>query len=216
MVGIEKRHLRFGVPGLQDASLTAMQGTLSESNFGELERLVREILEHRSAKSRGLRHPFYRLREEAWLESLLRRDIRALDATLDPRFVYSQIPAWRGEQRSVIDLLAVDHEGRLAVVEIKAGDDAQLPMQGLDYWVCVEQARLRGEFQRRGLFPGVKIADLPPRLYLVAPRLRFHRTFAVVAASLSEEIEAYQIGINQNWQNWRVGVQVRTRERINV
>ncbi|MGH9843484.1 MAG: hypothetical protein ACREEM_32500 [Blastocatellia bacterium] len=209
----EKRQVRFGVPGCQDEGLPAMQGTLTESNFGELERLVREIVRCRSAKSDLPRHPFYRLREEAWLESLLRRDIRVLDAALDARFVYSQIPTWRGEQRSVIDLLGMDHEGRLAVIEIKASEDAQLPMQGLDYWVCVEQARLRGEFQRRGLFPGVKIADRAPLLYLVAPRLRFHRTFATVAAGLSGEIEAYQIGINQNW---RAGVQIRTRERVNA
>ncbi len=209
----ERRQVRFGVPGLHDESPLAMQGTLAESNFGELERLVREIVRQRSAKSRLLRHPFYRLREEAWLESLLRRDIRVLDAALDAQFVYSQIPTWRGEQRSVIDLLGMDHEGRLAVIEIKASEDAQLPMQGLDYWVCVEQARLRGEFQRRGLFPGVKIADRAPLLYLVAPRLRFHRTFATVAAGLSDEIEAYRIGINQNW---RSGVKIRTRERVNI
>src|SRR5262249_7559449 len=146
-------------------------------------------------------------------ESILRRDIRALDPTLDQHHVYSQIPTWRGGQRSVIDLLTINHVGRLVVIEIKATEDAELPMQGLDYWLRVEQARLREEFGRRGLFVGVRFADTPPLLYLVAPRLRFHRAFAIVAQCLSGEIEALQIGINANW---RRGVKVRTRERVNI
>ena len=154
---------------------------------------------------------------EAIIRINIRRQLNAiaddLVAALDERFVYSQIPAWRGDERSVIDLLTVNYEGRLAVIEIKASEDGQLPMQGVDYWLRVEQARLRGEFQRRGLFAGVTIADKPPLLYLVAPRLRFHRTFAMVARCLSDQIDAWRIGINANW---REGVRVHTRERINL
>ncbi len=156
---------------------------------------------------------YHHLSSEAWLESILRGDIRALDATLDERFVYSQIPTWRGDERSVIDLLTINHQSRLVVVEVKAAEDPQLPIQGLDYWLRVEQARARGEFERRGLFPGIEIAQMSPLLYLIAPRLRFHRTFSAVARCLAPEIEAYQIGINANW---REGVHVRTKERINV
>ncbi|HEV2664603.1 MAG TPA: hypothetical protein VG324_06820, partial [Blastocatellia bacterium] len=76
----------------------------------------------------------------------------------------------------------------------------------------VEQGRLRNEFKKRGLFEGVAIADSSPLLYLVAPRLRFHRTFTTVAQCISPHIEAYRIGINANW---REGVKVHTRERIN-
>jgi len=212
--GAEAR-LAFGVAGLRNERgevEAAVFPTLSEANFHRLERLVREIAAYRSAQTPDRRHPFYRLREEAWLESLLRRDIRALDAGFDDRFVYSQIPAWRGEERSVIDLLTVNHEARLAVIEIKATEDRQLPLQGLDYWLRVEQARLRGEFARRGLFAGVELADRPPLLYLVAPRLRFHRTFAIVARCLSPQVEAYQVGLNENW---REGVRVRSVERVN-
>jgi hypothetical protein len=202
----------FGVAGLHCEDETANLATLSESNFGELIKLVREIAEYRSANAPDRRHPFYRLRAEAWLESLIRRNIREFDATLDERFVYSQIPAWRADDRSVIDLLTVNHEGRLVVIEIKAGEDPQLPLQGLDYWLRVEQARLRGEFKKRGLFAGIEIADKSPLLYLVAPRLRFHRTFAVVARCIAPQIEAYQIGVNANW---REGLRVHTRERAN-
>jgi hypothetical protein len=210
--GGENQKVKFGVAGLRSEDEAAGHATLTEANFSELEKLVREMARFRSADSPDRRHPFYRLRAEAWLESLLRRNLRAFDATLDDRFVYSQIPTWRGDERSVIDLLAVNHEGRLVVTEIKAAEDGQLPMQGLDYWLRVEQARLRGEFKKRGLFAGVEIADQPPLLYLVAPRLRFHRTFAIVARCIAPQIEAYQIGINANW---REGVRAHTRERIN-
>jgi hypothetical protein len=205
---------KFGVAGAtsQSEASSSNLGALTESNFGELERLVREITHYRSADCPDRRHPFYLLRPEAWLESLLRRDIRRLDATFDERFVYSQVPAWRADERSVIDLLTVNHEGRLAVIEIKAAEDPQLPLQGTDYWLRVEQGRLRNEFKKRGLFEGVAIADRPPLLYLVAPRLRFHRTFETVAQCVSPRIEAYRIGVNANW---REGVKVHTRERIN-
>ncbi len=205
--------VEFGVVGLHSGSETANLVTLTETNFSDLERLVREIVRYRSADCPDRRHPFYRLRAEAWLESLLRRNIREFDATLDDRFVYSQIPTWRGDERSVIDLLAVNHEGRLVVIEIKAAEDPQLPLQGLDYWLRVEQSRLRGEFKRRGLFEGVEIVGDSPLLYLVAPRLRFHRTFATVARSVAPQIEAYQIGVNANW---REGLKVHTRERMNL
>jgi hypothetical protein len=199
-------------PGGQDPFAAGAIASLTETNLVELERLVREIITYRCAETPDRQHPFYRLRAEAWLESLLRRNIRLLDVTLDERFVYSQIPTWRADERSVIDLLAVNHEGRLVVIEIKAVEDANLPLQGLDYWFRVEQARRRGELQRRGLFPGQKLAAQPPLLYLVAPRLRFHRTFSTVARCLAPEVETYRIGLNANW---RAGVQVHTRERVN-
>jgi hypothetical protein len=226
-------HAKFGVAGATSesgsnppslaypaypASLTYLASfadlsVLTESNFGELERLAQEIAHYRSADCLERRHPFYLLRAEAWLESLLRRDIRRLDPTFDERFVYSQVPAWRADERSVIDLLTVNKKGRLAVIEIKAVEDPQLPLQGTDYWLRVEQGRLRNEFKKRGMFEGVTIADQPPLLYLVAPRLRFHRTFDAVARCLSPQIEAYRIGLNTNW---REGVKVHTRERVNM
>lgn len=185
---------------------------LNETSFGALARLVREIVTYRRADTPDARHSFFRLRAEAWLESLLRRDIRRLDASLDARYVYSQVPAWRADERSVIDLLTVNREGRLAVVEVKAVEDPQLPLQGLDYWLRVEQARRRGDFARRGLFAGVRLADAPPILYLVAPQLRFHRTFANVARCLAPELKAYRVGVNANW---REGVRVRAMEQVN-
>lgn len=202
----------FGVAGLPEDFTAPTQASLSEENFPQLSALVHQLIQHRQAHCHDRRHPFYRLRAEAWLESLLRCNIRALDAGLDERFVYSQIPAWRVEERSVLDLLTVNHMGRLVVIEIKAAEAAQLPLQGLDYWLRVEQARVRGEFALRGLFAGIELAEAPPLLYLVAPRLRFHRSFTTITQCIAPEIEAYRIGINVNW---RTGIRVRERERVN-
>jgi hypothetical protein len=208
----EETPVRFGVAGIHRENSPAALTSLNESNFSELERLIREIIKYRCGDSPDRRHPYYRLRGEAWLESLIRRDILTLDTTLDQRFVYSQIPTWRGDERSVIDLLTINHEGRLVVIEVKAVEDPQLPLQGLDYWLRIEQARLRREFEKRGMFIGAVVSDQSPLLYLVAPRLRFHRTFATVARCLSPQIEAYQIGVNANW---REGIHVHSRERVN-
>ena len=208
----ERLEVKFGVASQGAEIRPEPTFPLDEANFVELQSLVREIATYRSSDSPDRRHPFYRWRAESWLESLLRRDICALDSTLDARYVYSQIPAWREDERSVIDLLTIDREARLVIIELKVAEDSQLPLQGLDYWLRVEQARLCGEFERRGLFAGLRIADQSPRLYLVAPRLRFHRTFAAVANCLGSPIEASQIGINTNW---REGVRIHSRERIN-
>ncbi len=214
----ERRQIKFGVAQYPDEiaakyfrAEAQSKKALTEGNFSALTKLVSEILTYRNAAPNDLRHPFYRLRSEAWLESLLRRDIKILDATLDSEFVYAQIPTWLGDERSVLDLLTINHHGRLVIIEIKAVEDMQLPLQGLDYWLRVEQARLRGEFERRGLFAGIKIADQSPLLYLVAPRLRFHRSFKVLTKYFASETEAYQIGLNANW---RSGVKVNSFEKI--
>lgn len=216
--GEQRERLVFGVAQHPDSiaeklgfKLEATRQELTERNFTRLENLVREIIAYRRADTADLQHPFYRVRTEAWLEAMLHRDIRVLGATIDPRFVYAQIPTWLGDERSVLDLLTVNHEGRLVVIEIKTAEDAQLPLQGLDYWLRVEQARVRGEFERRGLFADLKLADKAPLLYLVAPRLRFHRSFRFVASFLAPEIEAYRIGLNANW---RAGIKVRDVEKL--
>jgi hypothetical protein len=174
---------------------------------------VQQIREYRCAQTPDRRHPFYHLRAEAWLEALLRHGIRAIDVNLDERFVYSQIPAWHADERAVLDLLTITQAGRLVVIEIKASEDVQLPFQGLDYWLRVEQARVRGEFVQRGLFAGIELADQAPLLYLVAPRLRFHRSFTTLAQCIAPGIEVHRIGLNTNW---RAGIRVHSRERLNA
>jgi hypothetical protein len=83
-------------------------------------------------------HPLYRQYPEAWLESQARAEIETLDATLRRDPIYGQVPAFAGGERGILDLLAVDHTGRLTVVELKACADLHLPLQALDYWLRVK------------------------------------------------------------------------------
>jgi hypothetical protein len=206
LVGGQRPGAYFGVAGATSEQI------LDGQSFDQLRLLVSGICAYRQAQTLDRRHPFYRLRTEGWLESLLRRDIGLLDPRLDPRFIYAQVPTWRADERSVLDLLAVDRDGRLVVIEIKAAEDAQLPLQGLDYWLRVDDARRRGDFAWRGLFPGLELADAAPRLYLVTPRLRFHRHFEILARAISPRVDVYRLGLNDEW---RRKVRVLVRERIN-
>lgn len=185
--------------------------SLSQATWPDLERLVRKITRVRSGNSDCRDHEFYRAQAERWLESLLKKDITALDARLDPLYVYSQVPAYRGEKRAYIDLLAVTGEGRLVVIELKVSEDAELPFQGLDYWARVEWHRRRGDFERRGYFKGVSLLDLPPLLYLVAPLFRFHAATRLLARTISDRVTVCRIGINSDW---RAAVRVLLKEQL--
>ena len=74
--------------------------------------------------------------------------------------MYRQAPAFAGGDRSVMDLLAVDHAGRLVVVEVKASEDLHLPLQALDYWIRVRWHAQQQDFRRCGYFPGHCVAEL--------------------------------------------------------
>jgi hypothetical protein len=206
---VKQKRARFISDG-ESVSLNSV--SLNEADWPDLERLVRKITRVRSADSEFRDHEFYRAHAERWLESLLKTDITALDARLDPRHVYSQVPAYRGEKRAYIDLLAVTGGGRLVVIELKVSEDAELPFQGLDYWARVEWHRRRGDFERRGYFKGVRLADQPPLLYLVAPLFRFHAATRLLARTISDRVTVYRVGINTDW---RASVRLLLKERLN-
>jgi hypothetical protein len=147
---------------------------------------------------------------EQILEARVRADLESIDATLLPRPVYGQAPTFAAGERDVIDLLAADHHGRLAVVELKASQDLHLPLQALDYWMRVRWHAERGEFTARGYFPGVPLTQEPPRLLLVAPAFEFHPTTETMLRFFSPEIEVERIGLAVEW-NQRVRVVLRAR-----
>src|SRR5256714_1322880 len=149
---------------------------------------------------------------DRWLEAIFQDDITAIDASLDARYAYSQVPAYRGEQRSFIDLLTATRDGRLVVIELKVTEDAEFPFQGLDYWLRIDWHRRRGDFARRGYFKQLPLADRTPLLYLVAPVFRFHATTKLIAASITPAVPITRIGINDDW---RSGVRVLLSERLN-
>ena len=103
--------------------------------------------------------------------------------------------------RGVIDLLAVDHTGRLAVLELKASEDPHLPLQALDYWLRVNWHRSRGELSANGYFPGVELLDQPARMILIAPALEFHPTTETILSYFAPSIEVERIGVNMDWRN---------------
>jgi hypothetical protein len=155
-------------------------------------------------------HPFWRLRPERWLESLVVGDVSVLDDRLDASCQYSQVPAFSAADRSMIDVLSVTNAGRLAVVELKADEDIHLPLQGLDYWSRVQWHDARAEFPRFGYFANRELLPGKPLLFLVAPALHVHPSTDTILRYFSPEIEWEFIGIDERW---REGVKVVFRKR---
>jgi hypothetical protein len=189
--------------------LGAEERVLSESNIEAFAGLVRSIGEVRHAE--GPRdHLLWRLHPERWLESLVVKNVGALDERLDPTWLYSQVPAFSASDRAMIDVLTAAREGRLAVVELKADEDIHLPLQGLDYWARVAWHHGRGEFQKFGYFQGRELAGEKPLLFLVAPALHVHPATDTLLRYISPEIEWTLVGIDERW---REGMRVVFRKR---
>ncbi|MFN2497736.1 MAG: hypothetical protein ABR557_01460 [Pyrinomonadaceae bacterium] len=186
---------------------------LEEKNERELQDLLADLQEYRAAGAGDRRHALYRNATEAWLESLLRRDITKLDPGLIVAPLHAQFRTARGGTISVrpIDLLALRHDGRLAVIELKVSEDREHVLQGVDYWQRVEAHRRRGHITRAKLFGDRRITNEPPLIYLVAPTLRVHPAFNTLARSIAPDIEIYRFDINEDW---RAGVRVMRRLRV--
>lgn len=176
--------------------------------------LLADLREHRSAEALDHRHALYRNAGEAWLESILRRDITQLDPGLIIAPLHAQFRTAKGGRLGVrpIDMLALRQDGRLVVIELKVSEDREHVLQGADYWQRVEAHRRRGHISRARLFGERKISDESPLVYLVAPTLRVHPAFQALARSISSDIEIYRFDINEAW---RSGVLVTRRMRVN-
>jgi hypothetical protein len=146
------------------------------------------------------RDPLWRMYPERWLESLVFKNVTAIDSWLDPAHVYSQVPAFSALDRAMIDVLACTRDGRLAVLELKADEDIHLPLQGLDYWARVVWHHSRGELQNHGYFPGVHLLPHRPLLILVAPSLRVHPAVDTLLHYFSPQIEWMLVGVDERWR----------------
>ena len=181
-----------------------------------LRELAAGLLERRSPAG-DRRDPLFRMQPERWLESNLRRDLPLVDRSLEPEPVYAQVPAFGavaqgadkgGFDRGMLDLLAADQSGRLTVLEVKAEEDPQLALQGLDYWIRVrwhhaQAADARtglGAFQSHGYFPGVRLSPLPPRLLLIAPALRIHPATELILRYFDPAVEWALIALDERWR----------------
>ena len=196
-----KQEIVFGVG--------AEERVLEERNWIFFEQLLSAIRDTRHPYG-PRQHPLFRLRPERWLESLVVSDVSVVDERLDPQSLYSQVPAFSASDRAMLDVLTCTHDGRLAVVELKADEDIHLPLQGLDYWSRVEWHHTRGEFPRFGYFPVRELSPEKPLLYLVGPALHVHPATDTLLRYLSPEIEWEFVGIDERW---REGVKVVFRKR---
>jgi len=181
---------------------------LNENNLAEFSNLIEEIEINRRFDAPNKRHALFQLAPEAWLEAILRQNIKLLDANLVLSPVYSQ---FRAEGRDRIDLLAVRRDGRLVVVELKTAPDREMIFQAADYWRKIEAERRAGNLQAAKIFGDFQISDAPALVYLAAPLLSFHRDFNFFARTISKEIEIYRFDLNENW---RENLKAIRREKI--
>ena len=197
----------FGIEGSRRRQLDAFHEHYWAKLFCDLET-------YRNEHCRDRRHWLYRASGEAWLESILRRDITKLDPGLIVAPLHAQFRTSHGGPTGArpIDLLALRHDGRLAVIELKVTEDREHVFQGVDYWRRVEAHRRRGHIAAAKLFGNREISDESPLVYLVAPTLRFHPSFGTLARTIAPDIEIYRFDINEDW---RSGVRVVRRERVN-
>jgi len=104
----------------------------------------------------------------------------------------------------MIDVLTVAREGRLAVLELKADEDIQLPLQGLDYWSRVAWHHARGELQRFGYFPA--------REFWRRQRCTVHPATAILLHYISPAIEWAVVGIDERWREGQARLNQRRTE----
>lgn len=183
--------LLFGLAGRRAAKA---------SNLAELQALAAELARLRSPAAPDRLNPLYLRNPEAWLESQVRSHIEEIDADLLPAPVYGQVPAFAAADRGVLDLLAIDRGGRLAVLELKASEDVHLPLQALDYWMRVKWHLDRAEFSASGYFPQREPGQQPPRLLLVSPALDFHPSNERVLRYLAAGIPVERVGVGLDWR----------------
>ncbi|MGQ0762789.1 MAG: hypothetical protein ACT4OT_12360 [Acidobacteriota bacterium] len=208
---MEQERIWFGIEGSRRRQLDVFHQRDWAKLFDDLEM-------YRNESCRDRRHWLYRASGEAWLESMLRRDITKLDPGLIIAPLHAQFRTSHGGAVGYgggarpIDLLALRHDGRLVVIELKVTEDREHVFQGVDYWRRVEAHRRRGHISSAKLFGAREISDESPLVYLVAPTLHFHPSFRTLAKTMAPDIEIYRFDINEDW---RCGVRVVRRERAN-
>lgn len=187
---------------------------VSAGNFDQVCQLARDLGRWRAADAPDTSHPLYRLRPESWLESQIRRHPQLIDPGLEPRPLYSQVAAVSGRDRPVIDLLGIDRHRRLLIAEVKAEEDLYLPLQALDYWIGVRHHMRAQTWTGEHYFALPANGDATPRLFLVAPALKFHPATEEILGYFSQEIEITRVGVDEGWrETLRVAFRLRGADR---
>jgi hypothetical protein len=169
---------------------------LNENSRAEFFHLVENLEIYRRFDSPNKRHALFRLAPEAWLESLLRRNIKLLDGNLILSPIHNQFRS----ANDTIDLLALRRDGRLIVIELKVAPDREMIFQAVDYWRKIELERRSGNLGKAKIFGDLEISNEPTLVFLAAPTLSFHRDFEFLSKTVSPEIEIYKFSLNENWR----------------
>ncbi len=180
---------------------------LNESSYEEFYELFENIKKYRRFDSENKQHAFYKDASEAWLESILRENIKLLDANLILSPIYNQFRT----SQDKIDLLALRKDGRLVIIELKVSPDREMIFQAVDYWRKIELQRRRGILDKAEIFGNLQIADKPTIIYLVAPTLSYHRDFDFLAKTISDEINIHRFDLGEKW---RENLKVLGRRKI--
>lgn len=169
---------------------------LNDTTWNAMAGMVDDLERYRRSDTPNKRHELYRLAPEAWLESILRRNIKLLDANLILSPLYNQFRA----SNDKIDLLAIRRDGRLVIIELKTTPDREMVFQAADYWRKIELQRRKGGLKRAKAFGDMEILDKPALVYTVAPALSFHRDYEFFARTLSKEIELWRFELHEGWR----------------
>ena len=169
---------------------------LNENSREDFFDLLENLENYRRFDTPNKRHALYRLAPEAWLEAVLRQNIKLLDKNLILSPLYNQFRA----EHDKIDLLTLRRDGRLIIIEIKVEPDREMIFQAADYWRKVELNRRKGNLNKIKLFGDLEISDAPTLVYLVAPTLSFYRDFEFFAKTVAPEIEIFRFNLAENWR----------------
>ena len=169
---------------------------LMDESWSSLCESLDDIAAYRCADTPNKHHEFYRSSPEAWLESILKRNIKLLDANLILSPIYNQFRT----SNDKIDLLALRKDGRLVIIELKTAPSREMVFQVADYWRKIELQRRQGKLSEANLFDGREILNKPAIIYLGAPAWSFHRDFSFFARMLSKEIEMWRFELHENWR----------------
>ncbi|HET6931750.1 MAG TPA: hypothetical protein VFI45_15590 [Candidatus Acidoferrum sp.] len=182
---------------------------LRSRNEPALKQVIANLQNFRNPLASNVRHALYRAQAERWMQTLVHQDVTRIDIALDPEHVYEQVFAQVAGQHGILDLLCVTRNRRLAILELKATENVDLPLQAADYWSRIRWHQSQGDFARYGYFPGIELQAAPPLVYLIAPALRFHPTADILQRYLSREMEVIRVGLAESW---RRGLRVMFRQ----
>lgn len=183
---------------------------VTPENYGDVLRLADQLASLRNHTAADRDHPLYRADPERWLESRIRRDLRKLDPSLGGAAVFSQSAVSAGLDRGIVDLVTADQSGRLAILEVKATADLQLPIQALDYWLAIDTLIKTSPDRITSYFPHLQIPQPSPRLILIAPALEFHPKTELLTSYFGAQVPLERIGLNSTW---RMAVKKRYHQR---